>query len=106
MFLVNLPLGIIIITFVFWKLKGEWAEARGEKFDLSGSIIYGLSIVALMVGLSLLPSATAIWPALAGMLGIAVFIWWETKVESPLPRTSSHLRQSCTSSGCEAQGYQ
>jgi len=83
-FLVNLPLGIIIITFVFWKLKGEWAEARGEKFDLSGSIIYGLSIVALMVGLSLLPSATAIWPTVAGMLGIAVFIWWETRIESPV----------------------
>jgi len=83
-FLVNLPLGIIIITFVFWKLKGEWAEARGEKFDLSGSIIYGLSIVVLMVGLSLLPSATAIWPTIMGILGIIAFIWWETRVESPV----------------------
>ncbi len=83
-FLVNLPLGIIIIIFVFWKLKWEWAEARGEKFDLSGSLIYGVSLITLMVGLSLLPSITAIWPSVAGALGIMAFIWWEMRVESPV----------------------
>ena len=45
----------IIIAAIFWKLKGEWAEAKGEKFDLVGSIIYGLALVALIYGLSLLP---------------------------------------------------
>jgi len=83
-FLINLPIGIIIMTFVFWKLKGEWAEAKGEKFDLSGSIIYGLSLVVLMIGLSLLPSAEAVWPSILGILGILAFIWWEMRVESPV----------------------
>ena len=83
-FLINLPIGIIIMTFVFWKLKGEWAEAKGEKFDLSGSIIYGLSLVVLMIGLSLLPSAEAVWPTILGILGILAFIWWEMRVESPV----------------------
>ncbi|RLB87392.1 MAG: MFS transporter, partial [Deltaproteobacteria bacterium] len=45
-FLANVPLGVIIIIFVFWKLKEEWAEAKGEEFDFIGAIIYSLSLVA------------------------------------------------------------
>ena len=36
-FWINVPLGLLIIALVCWKLKGEWAEARGEKFDVVGS---------------------------------------------------------------------
>jgi MFS family permease len=42
-FLVNVPIGLAVISMIFWKLKGEWAEAKGEKFDIAGSIIYGLA---------------------------------------------------------------
>ena len=47
-FFVNVPLGLLIIIFTFWKLKGEWAGAKGEKFDFIGSIIYGLMLVSIM----------------------------------------------------------
>ncbi len=83
-FLATVPLGLIVIASVFWKLKGEWAEAKGQKFDLSGSLIYGLGLVAIIYGLSLLPT---IWGALAILTGIAVilvFIRWEMKVASPV----------------------
>ena len=83
-FMTNVPLGLIVITSVFWKLKGEWAEARGEKFDLTGSVIYGVGIIALLYGLSLLPALLGIWPILAGILGLLGFVWWETKVTSPV----------------------
>ena len=83
-FMINVPLGLIIIASIFWKLKGEWAEAKGDKFDLSGSIIYGLAIVALVYGLSLLPAMLGIWVILVGILGILIFIWWETKIASPV----------------------
>ena len=76
-FLANVPLGLIIIASIFWKLKGEWADARGDKFDLSGSIIYGLSIVAIVYGLTLLPAIWGIWVILIGILGILIFIRWE-----------------------------
>jgi sugar phosphate permease len=49
-----------ICIFIFWKLKGEWADAKGEKFDLIGSVIFGLALMAFMYGLSELP---AIWAA-------------------------------------------
>jgi len=83
-FLVNVPLGLTIIAFVFWKLKGEWAEAKGHKFDLIGSIIYSLALVAIMYGLSLLPAMSGAGVILIGILGLLTFIWWEMKVESPV----------------------
>jgi len=83
-FLVNVPLGLIIIASVFWKLKGEWAEAKGEKFDFGGSIIYGLALVAIMYGLSLLPTMSGVWAIIIGILGILTFIRWEMKVGSPV----------------------
>ncbi|MFQ5996789.1 MAG: MFS transporter [Dehalococcoidales bacterium] len=83
-FLANVPLGLIIIAAIFWKLKGEWAEAKGEKFDLGGSMIYGLAIIATVYGLSLLPARWGIFVILIGISGILIFIWWERKTASPV----------------------
>ncbi len=83
-FWASVPLSLIIIAAIFWKLKGEWAEAKGEKFDLIGSIIYSLALIALIYGLSLLPKISGIWTILIGILGILAFIWWEKKVKSPI----------------------
>jgi len=83
-FLANIPLGLTVITLLFWKLKGEWAEARGEKFDLTGSVIYGLAVIALMYGLSLLPEIMGGGVILVGIVGIMAFIWWETRTASPI----------------------
>jgi len=83
-FLANLPLGLAIITLLLWKLKGEWADAKGEKFDLSGSVIYGLAVVAMMCGISLLPEILGLGVILIGILGFMVFVWWETKAASPI----------------------
>ncbi|GAH52610.1 unnamed protein product, partial [marine sediment metagenome] len=33
-FWASVPLGLIVIASIFWKLRGEWADAKGEKFDL------------------------------------------------------------------------
>ena len=83
-FLANLPLGLIVITLLLWKLKGEWAEAKREKFDLSGSVIYGLAVVAIMYGLSILPEILGLVVILIGILGFVAFVWWETKAASPI----------------------
>ena len=83
-FLANVPLGLVVTSFIFWKLKGEWTEAKGEKFDLAGSVIYGFTLVSLMYGFSLLPSMSAAWLILAGALGVLAFTKWEGRVKSPL----------------------
>lgn len=82
-FLVTLPLALVIIWICITRLRTEWADARGEKFDLAGSILYGLSLFSCMYGLSLV-SIPGILFISAGILGIVAFIKWEMSVQSPL----------------------
>jgi len=84
LFLVNVALGLIPLLIGLWKLKGEWAGAGDESFDLTGSVIYSLMLVALMYGLTLLPG----WQGGAlVLLGVATFfalIRWESGVKCPV----------------------
>lgn len=83
-FLVNVPLGAMALYFVSTKLKQEWAEAKGEQFDVVGSLLYIFTLVALMYGLSLLPEVNGTWLVLTGLVGMAFFIRWEATAGSPL----------------------
>ncbi len=83
-FFLNVPLSLIIIAFTLWKLKGEWAGAKGEKFDFAGSVIYAVSLPAMMYGFTLLPAASGAWLILIGMLGLVAFVKWEMGKESPV----------------------
>jgi EmrB/QacA subfamily drug resistance transporter len=83
-FWANVPLGLMVIALIFWKLKGEWAEARGEKFDVAGSIMYSLMLLAIMYGFTMLPDIIGVVLILAGAAGFVAFIRWETKVKSPV----------------------
>ncbi len=88
-FLANLPVGVLLIALTLWKLRGEWTEAKGEKFDLIGAIIYAFALIAVMLGFSLLPSLLGLCALGSGVLGILAFIKWETKTPSPV--LSMHL---------------
>jgi MFS family permease len=46
--------------------------------------MYGLSLVAVMYGLSLLPAMAGVWFICGGVLGLAVFVWWEGQAQNPL----------------------
>jgi len=83
-FLVNLLVGFIVILSLFWKLKGEWREAREEKFDLIGSILYSIILFLIMYGFSQLSTLQGAELVLAGFLGIFLFIRWETKMRAPV----------------------
>lgn len=83
-FLASAILSALIITLTLWKLTDEWVGAHGEKFDLVGSLVYGLTLVAVMYGFSQLPSWLGAGLILAGSLLLLVFIWWESRVESPV----------------------
>ena len=86
-FLVNVPLGLMATVLVSFKLRGEWAEAEGEKFDLTGSVIYCLGLTAIMYGFSSFSQWGAVLSAgliLIGSIGIFVFVRWEMWVKSPV----------------------
>ncbi len=83
-FILNAFLGLIVIVAVLWKLKGEWAGAKGEKFDYNGAIIYSLAMVTIMYGFSVLPDLKGGGLILIGVCGVAAFVRWELKIEQPV----------------------
>ncbi len=83
-FIVNAIVGIVIFVIAFWKIKEEWAEARGETFDLTGSLIYTLSLVLTIYGLSLFPARTAFLLVCPGLAGFVFFVYWISKVKYPV----------------------
>jgi EmrB/QacA subfamily drug resistance transporter len=83
-FLIPAPLGLGLVLVTLWKLKGEWVDARGERFDILGSFLYALAIIAFMSGVSVLP---ALWGGLlvvTGVVGLAAFVGWELRVPHPV----------------------
>ncbi len=84
LFLLNIPFGVVIILLISFKLKGEWKGAEGQKFDLTGSIIYGTAIFAFMYGISILPDMLSIVLILTGVVGLFAFVRWELVVASPV----------------------
>jgi EmrB/QacA subfamily drug resistance transporter len=83
-FYINIPLGLVVIALVFWKLKKEWFGAKGERFDTIGSVIFCLMLAAIMYGFSDLPALLGGWLILIGIIGMVVFVKWEMKTEYPV----------------------
>ena len=83
-FWLNILLCLLIIALLFWKLKGDWAEARGERFDMPGAVIYSLTIIAIMYGFTLLPDYKGAILIAAGAAGLVGFIFWEMRSKSPV----------------------
>ena len=76
---------LAVLLLAVFKLKGEWAGARGEKFDLTGACLYSVGLVSLMYGFSSI--ATSVWAKYLLVLGLAVlavFVRYELKVRQPV----------------------
>jgi EmrB/QacA subfamily drug resistance transporter len=83
-FLTTAPLPMIAFLLAITMLKDEWADAKGDRFDLVGSVYFGLSLTSLLYGASLLPSASAAGLIILGLVGFAVFIRRQTRISHPV----------------------
>ena len=85
-FIFNVPFGILIFSLIRLRLPGEWKGSEGEKFEIIGSIIYTLSVIAVMYGFSTLNNDLGIFVLFAGVLGVLIFILNEKKSINPILR--------------------
>lgn len=84
-FYTAVPVELLALAVTLLKLKGEWADARGKRFDWIGSAIYMVSLFVLIVGVTQLKTMdTAKWIAVAGLAGIGFFLYFESRTESPV----------------------
>jgi EmrB/QacA subfamily drug resistance transporter len=84
LFLATLPFALLVIVLIVFTIKAEWAEAKHEKFDFNGSMIFMMAISALMYGFSKLPEPYAYALTGSGMLGLVIFTRVELKQPSPV----------------------
>src|ERR1035437_6552217 len=83
-FWLNVPLGLPSMFFLFFMLKGEWAESEVEKFDYTGSLILAVLITCLIYGLSKMPSYTSAGLVAFGIILTFAFIKYEEKHINPV----------------------
>jgi len=85
LFYLCVPLGIATFLVSCAKLRGEWAEAQGEPFDLRGSLVYATAILLLISGASNLDHGPWAWAlALSGVCGLGFFLWLEARTTYPV----------------------
>ncbi len=83
-FIFLVPVGLISLYLIFDKIKTEWSEAKGEKFDWAGSLLYGISLASFMSGFSKLPSSTGLILTVTALITGIIFLLYEKKTESPV----------------------
>lgn len=67
------------------KLKGEWAGAKGEKYDFVGAVLYSGGLVALLYGMSTVAtSPVAKYIMLVGAAILAIFVFYQGRVKHPI----------------------
>jgi EmrB/QacA subfamily drug resistance transporter len=84
LFFINALAGILIIAGILFGVRAEWAEARNDRFDFTGSVIYVLAMSALMYGFSKLPGKMATALTISGALGLIIFTGWELRQKTPV----------------------
>jgi len=95
-------LSFFVVVIIYWKMKGDWVEARGEKFDTIGSVMYSLMIVAIIYGFTRLPGALGIWLIVIGIIALVTFVIWEMKTPSPVLEINLFRRSRIFTFSCLA----
>lgn len=78
-------LGVGAFGGLAWKLRGDWAEAKGEPFDWRGSAVYACALLVLTAGAVNLRAGDWAWGLLAsGALGLWAFTVLEARTPYPI----------------------
>lgn len=77
-----------IVFFSLLSLKQEWAEAKGEHFDLRGSVIYAVALIGIIAGFSFVQTKWGVILILVGLAASVIFIFYENKIKYPILKIS------------------
>lgn len=74
----------LVIAISLLNLKQDWAEAKGERFDYLGSVIYAVSLVGIIAGFSMIRSFWGPILIVIGIIAIIIFAIFESRVKFPI----------------------
>lgn len=84
LFYVPIAIGLPSALVIGISVKHDWAEAKNERFDLLGTLVYIPSMSLFMYGFSQLPATNAIIMTVTGIAGLIWFVTIELRVETPV----------------------
>ncbi len=76
--------GVMVLILSTYMLHGEWVEARGERFDIFGAVLYGVGLAGVIFGFSEMPSARGFVCLGAGAAALTGFVFYEKRQTSPV----------------------
>jgi EmrB/QacA subfamily drug resistance transporter len=80
----------LIGAFIF--MKEKWVEAAGEPFDMKGTVIYGLAVMMLIYGLTILPQITGFILVVASFILFVFFVKHEQQEPYPVFNVSLFVK--------------
>ena len=83
-FLVPFPLGLLAFFLAAAMIRDEWRPARGQPFDMAGTLMYGISLVFFILGLSRMPEPSGVILVICGLCGFAMFVRHEMRTPYPV----------------------
>lgn len=83
LFYMDTIIGIIAI-YAITRFKYDWVDAEGEKLDILGSFILGISLIAIIYSFSDLTAKYSLFVLIGGIIGISLFYLVERRVKFPL----------------------
>lgn len=78
------PFGIVSLILIRTKIKIEWVDSGGEKFDWKGSLFYGMALFSFMYGFSRLPSPAGWIFLVTGIVVAVLFLLYEKTTGNPV----------------------
>ncbi len=81
---VVVPFGAASVWVSLRYLRGEWADARGQKFDVTGSLLYAAAVFLLVYGASRLPRPSAVYFLAVGAFLLAAFVRFALHTRDPV----------------------
>ena len=74
----------IIAAYAITRFKHDWIDADGEKLDIIGSFLLGMSLIAIIYGFSDFTNNYSLFLVIAGIIGLSIFYLVEKRVAFPL----------------------
>ncbi|MDD4859513.1 MAG: MFS transporter [Dehalococcoidales bacterium] len=84
LFLFGIAGSLLVTAVTLTRVKMTDNRMEKERFDLAGSVIYTITLIATMYGFTLLPDLQSIWWLGGGAVGVLFFLRREARTEAPL----------------------
>jgi EmrB/QacA subfamily drug resistance transporter len=102
-FWLPVPFGIAASLLCFYRMRGEFQVARGEKMDWRGSLIFAFGVALVMLGASHLGAGiSGVLMMFAGFVFVFLFGIWETHTPNPLLEISIFSKNKFFTLSCFA----